>query len=137
MTARRALGDVFQLGTSETTTATRFNMRYATGCTIVALTSTSGNVTVQESNAASGGTNQTVATLPSEYFTQNNGVWTRVTSTTYTCAAGGLLAVYFAAVNFSSGFNYIGASHSAAHFALIFTGLESRRDPPNYPDVRA
>jgi hypothetical protein len=140
MTARRGLGDIFQLATSATTTAQRINMRYATGVTYAIIGATSGNATLQEANAASGGTLQNIANGVTEYFTQNNGVWTRVTqaaAATVTCAAGGLLAVYFAAVNFSSGFYYIAATHASASFVYVLHGLEQRRDPPSFPDARA
>src|SRR5258707_6186504 len=119
MTARRGLGDLFNLATSATTTKVRVNLQNATGVTFALIGATTGAATINECNAASGGTEQLYGTainaagLSLEYFTQASGVWTRATGTlsTVTAATGGLLAVYVSAVNLSAGFSYVDASH--------------------------
>lgn len=137
MTARRGLGDLFNLATSATTGKTRVNMQNATGCTFVLIGATSGNATINECNAASGGTEQALAVV-TEYFTQASGVWTRVTqaaASTVTAVSGGLLAVYVSAVSMSDGFTYLDATHSAGSFVYVLHGLEVRRDPTNLKAV--
>jgi len=138
MSARKGLGDLFNLATSATTSLVRANLEEAVGVTIVAIGATSGNVTLEEANAASGGTIQNIANGVTEYWTQNNGVWTKNTqaaAATVVCATGGLLAVYFPAVQFSSGFKYIAASHASASFVYILHELQSKRDPANLKAV--
>ena len=140
MTARRGLGDLFNLATSATTGVVRANLQNATGVTIVLIGATSGAATLTECNAASGGTSQNVANGVTEYFTQNNGLWTRVTqaaAATVTAATGGLLTVYFPAVQLTKGFTYIAASHASGSFVYILHGLELRRDPPSLKAVTA
>lgn len=140
MAQRRMLGDRFNLATSATTSLVRVNMKNAAGITFVLIGATSGAMTIQEANAASGGTIQNVATGFTEYFTQNNGLWTRVTqaaAATATAATGGLLAVYFAAVNLSAGFTYIAATHASGSFVYILHELQLRRDPTALAAVTA
>jgi hypothetical protein len=140
MSARRGLGDKFNLVTSATTSLVRANMKNASGVTVVLIGATSGAMTLQEANAASGGTIQNVANGVTEYFTQNNGVWTRVTqaaAATCTAATGGLLAVFFPAIQLSAGFSWIAATHASGSFVYILHDLQLRRDPPNLADARA
>jgi hypothetical protein len=139
VSAREGLGDLFNLATSATTGKTRANLKNATGVTIVLIGATSGNATINECNAASGGTEQTLP-LITKYYTQNNGVWTKITqaaAATVTAATGGLLAVYIPAVALSDGFTYIDASHASGSFVYILHGLQVKRDPINLVDVRA
>lgn len=140
MTARHYLGDAFNLDTSETTSGNRVNLKNATGVYIVALTATSGNVTISEANAASGGTSQSIASGVTEFWTSASGVWTRntqVAGATVACATGGLLAVYVSAAQLSSGFTYVSASHSTAHLAYVIVGLQSKRDPNSLANARS
>lgn len=133
MTARRGLGDLFNLATSATTAKTRVNMQNATGVTFVCIGATSGAVTINECNAASAGTEQAL-TATGDWWTQASGVWTKGSGTP-TAATGGLLAIYVSAVSMSDGFSYLDASHSAGSFVYILHGLESRRDPANLKAV--
>ena len=133
MTARRGLGDLFNLATSATTAKTRVNMQNATGCTFVCIGATSGAVTINECNAASGGTEQSL-TATGDWWTQASGVWTKGSGTP-TAATGGLLAIYVSSVSMSDGFSYLDASHSAGSFVYILHGLEVRRDPANLKAV--
>lgn len=139
MSARQGLGDLFNLATSATTSKTRVNMSGATGCTFVLIGATSGNATINECNAASGGTEQALAVI-TEYYTQASGVWTKVTqaaASTVTAATGGLLAVYIPAVAMSDGFKYLDATHSSGSFVYILHGLEVKRYAPNLAAVTA
>jgi hypothetical protein len=137
MSARQGLGDLFNLATSATTAKTRVNMENATGCTFVLIGATSGAATINECNAATGGTEQALAVI-TEYYTQASGVWTRVTQaagSTVTAVTGGLLAVYIPAVAMSDGFKYLDATHSAGSFVYILHGLEVKRSPANLKAV--
>lgn len=142
MTARQALGDLFNLATSATTAKTRVNLKNATGVTLVLIGATSADATVNECNAASGGTEQLVgggATLT--YYTQASGVWTKRTGTasasTFTGQTGGLAACYIPAVLLSAGFSYVDVTHSAGSFVYILHGLQVKRDPVNLVSVVA
>src|SRR5262249_12729691 len=129
----KALGRLFNLVTSATTTATRVNLKSASGVSIVAIGATSGNVTVTEATAASGGTSQNLPVITT-YWTQNNGVWTKVTqaaAATFTCATGGLAVAEIDAQQLDSGFSYVAASHSSASFVIIVHSLEVQRPPAN------
>ena len=133
MTARRGLGDLFNLATSATTGKTRVNMKNATGVTFVLIGATSGNATINECNAAANGTEQALSVV-TEYWTQASGVWTRHTqaaASTFTAATGGLAVCYVSAVSMSDGFTYLDATHSAGSFVYILHGLQVRRDPAN------
>lgn len=137
MSARQGLGDLFNLATSATTAKTRVNMENATGCTFVLIGATSGAATINECNAASGGTEQALAVV-TEYYTQASGVWTRVTQaagSTVTAVTGGLLAVYVSAVSMSDGFKYLDVTHSAGSFVYILHGLQVKRAPANLKAV--
>ena len=139
MSAREALGDLFNLATSATTAAVRANLKNATGVTLVLIGATSGAATVQEANAASGGTAQDLAVI-TKYYRQNNGVWTKVTQAagaTFTAGTGGLAACYIPAVALSDGFTYITGSHASGSFVYVLHGLQVKRDPVNLVDVRA
>ena len=139
MSAREGLGDLFNLATSATTGKTRVNLQNATGVTFVLIGATSGNATINECNAASGGTEQALAVI-TKYYTQASGVWTKVTqaaASTVTAATGGLLAVYIPAVALSDGFTYVDATHASGSFVYIIHGLEVKRDPANLKAVTA
>jgi hypothetical protein len=143
MAARQTLGDLFNLGTSETTNKVRVNLKNTTGCYVIALTATSGAMTINECNAASAGTEQLVggggSGVALVYYTQNNGVWTKNTGSgsQVTCATGGLLACFVPSVLLASGFNYLDATHASAHILYMLVELQGSRDPANLVDVRA
>ena len=139
MSSINPLGRLFNAGTSATTAAVRFSLRDCSGITFILIGATSGNATIQEANAASGGTAQNLATI-TEYYTQNNGVWTRVTqaaAATATAATGGLLSVFVPQGALSDGFGYLAASHGTGTILAVMADLDVRRFPPNLRDVRA
>lgn len=132
-----ALGRVFNLATSATTSAVRVNLEAATGITFVLIGATSGNATIQEHNAASSGTSQNLAVV-TRYYTQASGVWTKVTqaaAATVTAATGGLLAVYIGASQLSDGFKYISISHASGSFVYVLHDLNVQRAPANLKAV--
>lgn len=134
-----ALGRLFNLGVSATTAKTRVNMQDATGITFVLVGATSGNATVREANAASSGVEQDLAAV-TRYYTQNNGVWTKVTqaaAATVTAATGGLLAVHIPAGALSAGFKYITITHASGNFVYILHDLTVQRKPANLRAVTA
>lgn len=139
MSSINPLGRLFNAGTSATTGNVRFGMRDISGVTFLLVGATAGAATIQEHNAPSGGTSQNLAAV-TEYFTQNNGVWTRVTqaaAATVTAATGGLLAVFIPQGALSDGFTHVSASHATGTFVAIMADLDVRRFPPNLRDVRA
>jgi hypothetical protein len=95
------LGRVLNATVSVTTTAKRVNLRNCSGVLfLVTNASAATAVTIQEANAATGGTAQNLAAI-TEYWTQNatGGVWTRVTqaaaaTATTVANTAALLAVY-------------------------------------------
>lgn len=132
-----ALGRLFNAVPSETTTATWVNLSYSRGVDIFALTATSGNVTVQVAQDASGtnainydGTGGTDGITV--YWTYASGVWTKHTQSaadTFTCATGGLAVAFVGGYQLPAGYDYINASHSSAHLLLVTTDLEVQRRP--------
>jgi len=133
------LGRLFNLVTSATTAKVRANLENARGITIVLIGATSGNATINECNAATGGTEQALAVI-TRYYTQNNGVWTKVTqaaASTVTAVTGGLLAVYISAASLSDGFKYIDATHASGSFVYILHDLDVQRTPANLKNATA
>jgi len=140
MSARFGLGDIFNLATSATTSAVRVNLQNAVGVTFVLIGATSGNATITEANAASGGTSQNIANGVTYYYTQNNGLWTKQTqaaAATVTAATGGLLAVYVSAVQLSKGFSYAAISHASGNFVYVLHKLQNARQPEQLKAVTA
>lgn len=134
-----ALGRLFNAGTSATTANTRFGMADSPAVTILLIGATSGNATIQEHSAASGGTSQNLATV-TRYWRQNNGVWTLVTqaaAATVTAGTGGLLAVEIEATKLSDGFTHISASHASGSFVVLPHDLKTQRTPANLRDITA
>lgn len=139
MSSINPLGRLFNASVSTTTTNQRFSLRDASGVLFLVVGATTGNTTLQEANAASGGTIQNLAVI-TEYWTQNNGVWTRsvqAAAATAPSVTGGLTAFYVPQGALSDGFGYLAASHATATIVPIFADLDVRRAPQNLRDVRA
>lgn len=139
MSSINQLGRQYNLTTSATTAAVRASLRDCSGIGFVLIGATSGAATFSEANAASGGTNQALAAI-TEYWTQNNGVWTRVVqaaASTITATTGGLAYVYINQGALSDGFSYLSASHGTGSFVYIMGDLDVARWPQNLRDVRA
>lgn len=132
-----ALGRLFNAVPSETTTATWVNMSYSRGVQILALTATSGNVTVQVAkDAASTGAINYDGTAGTDgitvYWTYASGVWTKHTqaaAATFTCVSGGLAVAFVAGYQVPAGYDYVNASHSSAHLLLMPVDLDVQRRP--------
>ena len=140
MSSINPLGRTVNLATSATTAGVRVNLRQASGILFVLIGATSGNATISEANAASGGTSQSLANGITEYYTQNNGVWTRTTqaaAATFTATTGGLAAAYVSQGLLSDGFPYVSASHSSGSFVYVLSDLNVQRLMSNLADVRA
>lgn len=132
------LGRLYNLDTSATTTATRVNLRNAAGCLFVLIGATSGNATVTEANAASGGTSQNLATI-TEYYRHSSGTWTKVTqaaAATFTAGTGGLAACWIPQGTLSDGFSWVAASHASGSFVYIVGDLDVRRAVANLASTR-
>lgn len=138
------LGRTVNVGYSATTSAVRANLRDASGVLFILTGATTGSVTINEYNAATGGTTQVAGNGASYvYFTQNNGVWTRQAATTVNgtggvaATTGGVLAIYVSAGSLSDGFSYVSASHATGNFTYIIGDLNVGRKPENLRDFRA
>lgn len=129
----KGLGRLFNVQTSATTAAVRVSLKNASSVAIIAIGATSGNVTITEANAASGGTSQNLAAITT-YYTSAAGVWTKVTqaaAATFTLVTGGLAVAEIDAQQLSAGFSYIAASHASASFIILPHSLELGRKPEN------
>lgn len=138
MSARKGLGDLFNLATSATTAKVKVNMENATGVTFVLIGATSGAATINEYDSA--GANEAALATTTEYYTQASGLWTKRTQaagSTVTAVAGGLLAVHVPAVAMSDGCKYLSITHASGSFVYVLHGLEVKRDPANLKAVTA
>ena len=136
MTATTGLGYRFNLGYSPTTTKNRFNMKDAAVCGVLIVNATdTSNLTLNECNAASGGTEQALSVI-TQYWTQASATapaaWTRVTqaaASTVPGINGGVTYFEVSAVSMSDGFNWLDATHANATMVFIMNGLDVRRAP--------
>ena len=136
MSATTGLGYRFNLGVSATTQKNRYNVRdcAVVGILMVGATSTA-NLTLNECNAASGGTEQALSVI-TQYWTQASATapaaWTRVTqaaASTVPGINGGVTYFEVSAVSMSDGFTYLDATHANATMVFIMNGLDVRRAP--------
>lgn len=134
------LGRLFNLATSATTAKVRVNLENAAGVTFVLIGATSGDATINECNAASGGTEQALARTLA-YHTQASGLWTARTggvgTGVVTAQTGGLLAVYVDSTWLSDGFKYVDATHASGSFVYVIHDLKVQRKPANLKAVTA
>ncbi len=136
MSQMLGIGRHFNLGVSVTTAKNRFNMRDydMVGVLLVGATAVS-NLTLNECNAASGGTEQALAVI-TQYWTQASAAaptaWTRVTqgaASTVPSINGGVTYFEVSGVSMSDGFKYIDTTHASATMVYILNGLDVRRAP--------
>lgn len=139
MSSIMQLGRTLNLATSATTAALRVSLKDCSGIGFALIGATSGAATIQEANAASGGTAQDLAVITT-YWRQASGVWTKVTQAagaTFTAGTGGLAYVFIPQGALSDGFKYLTASHASGSFVYILGDLDVQRAPVNLRDVRA
>ena len=138
MSQIQGLGNRFNLGVSATTQKNRYNMRDCdvVGILMVGATSTA-NLTLNECNAATGGTEQALAVITT-YWTQASATapaaWTKVTqaaASTVPGINGGVTYFEVSGVSMSDGFKYLDATHANATMVFILNGLDVRRSPEN------
>jgi len=136
MSAMLGIGRHFNLGVSPTTQKNRFNMRDydMAGILLVGATAVS-NLTLNECNAATGGTEQALAVI-TQYWTQASATaptaWTRVTqaaASTVPSINGGVTYFEVSGVSMSDGFKYLDVTHATATMIFILNGLDVRRAP--------
>lgn len=136
MTAMLGLGRFFNVGVSITTAKNRFNMRdcEVAGILMVGASAVT-NLTLNECNAASAGTEQALAVV-TQYWTQASAAaptaWTRVTqaaASTVPSINGGVTFFEVSGVSMSDGFKYLDATHATATMIFILHGLDVRRAP--------
>jgi len=138
MAAKLGLGYLYNLGGSVTTAKNRFNLENADAVGILMVGATAAtNATVNECNAASGGTEQALAVVTT-YWTQaaiaTPTAWTKVpqaAASTVPSINGGLTYFEVSAVSLSDGFKYIDVTHATATMVFILHGLEVMRAPEN------
>ena len=136
MSAMLNLGRLFNGGVSPTTQKNRFNMRDCDVVTIWMIGATStANLTLNECNAATGGTEQALAVI-TQYWTQASATaptaWTRVTqaaASTVPGINGGLTVFEVSGVSMSDGFKYLDVTHANATMLFILGGLDVKRAP--------
>lgn len=134
-----ALGREFNLATSAATAAVRVNLESASGITFVLIGATSGDATIQEHDAASGGISQNLAVI-TRYWRQNNGLWApvdQVAAATFTAGAGGLAVAHISAAQLSDGFQWLSASHATGSFVYALHDLTYQRAPDKLKAVTA
>lgn len=139
MSSINPLGIEYNLGYSAAAGNVRFSMKHISGVVFVTAGPTSGNTTIQEHTAASGGTSQNLSAV-TEYWTWNAGIWTRVSqvaAATFTSATGAMAAAFIPQGALSDGFSYVSASHGTGITIAILGKLDIQRRLTNLPDVRA
>lgn len=144
MSSINPLGRLLNATASVTTTAKRVNLRDCSGALFLVVNASAATAfTVQEANAASGGTAQNLAAI-TEYWTQaaTGGVWTRVTqaaaaTATTVANTAALLAVYIPQGALSDGFSYLTGSHATGTVITVLSDLDVQRWPSNLRDVTA
>jgi hypothetical protein len=138
MSAMIGLGRLYNVGVSPTTTKNRYNLEN-TDCVGVLLVGASAatNATVNECNAASGGTEQALAVVTT-YWTQAvataPAAWTKVTqgaASTVPSINGGVTYFEVSAVSLSDGFKYLDVTHATATIVFILHDLDVKRTPEN------
>ena len=136
MSQMLGLGRLFNLGVSITTAKSRFAMRDydQVGILMVGATAVS-NLTLNECNAASAGTEQALAVV-TQYWTQavagTTTAWTRVTqaaASTVPSINGGLTYFEVSGVSMSDGFGWLDATHATATMIFVLHSLDVRRAP--------
>src|SRR6266496_2763429 len=136
MSAMIGLGRLYNLGVSPTTQKNRFNLENCDCVTILIVGATAAtNATVNECNAASGGTEQALAVVTT-YWTQASAAaptaWTKVTqgaASTVPSINGGLTYFEVSGVSMSDGFRYIDTTHATATMVYVLNGLDVKRAP--------
>jgi len=138
MGAKIGLGYLYNLGVSVATQKNRFNLESAdcVGVLMVGATAAT-NLTLNECNAASGGTEQALAVVTT-YWTQAAAsaptAWTKVTqgaASTVPSINGGVTYFEVSAVSLSDGFKYVDVTHATATMVFVLHGLEIMRTPEN------
>lgn len=138
MAAQIGLGNLYNVGVSVTTAKNRFNLENA-NCVGILLVGASAvsNLTLNECNAATGGTEQALAVVTT-YWTQASAAapaaWTKVTqaaASTVPSINGGVTYFEVSAVSLSDGFKYLDTTHATGTSVFILHGLEVKRAPEN------
>ncbi len=138
MSARKfQLGDLFNLGVSTTTGKQRFNMENARCATILLVGATGAtNLTLNECNAASGGTEQALSCVTTywDYAAQATPtIWvkhTQAAASTVPSVANGVSVFEVLDTSLSDGFRYLDVTH-ATGTAVFVLGLRVGRTPEN------
>jgi hypothetical protein len=138
MSAQLGLGRLYNCGVSTTTAKQRFNMENCAVAGILLVGATGAtNVTVNECNAATGGTEQALAVVTTywDYAAQATPTaWvkhTQAAASTVPSVANGVSYFEVAAVSMSDGFKYLDVTHATGTAVFILHELEVKRAPEN------
>jgi hypothetical protein len=136
--AQEGLGRLFNARISTTTAALTVGMKDASAVTIFGTSTGAGDVTFTQRTGADA-TGSSAALPITVYYTQTNGVWTRVTQTADDAFAMNvtLWAVPINNTQLSDGYKYVTASAAAGTLFLVKHDLTAPRTPANLPDIRA
>lgn len=141
--AVEGLGRLFNYGTSTglVATAARMSLKNYAGCGIVVVGATGNTpVTVNEANAATGGTSQGLVKV-TRYYQQaaGAGTWTKVLQAAAAASgnigAGGIFSCYIDGTQLSDGFTYLQAGHATGTVLYVLHDVEVQRDPRNLASV--
>jgi len=138
MSGMIGLGRLYNVGVSTTTAKQRFNLENSdcVGILLVGATA-STNVTVNECNANTGGTEQALAVVTTywDYAAQATPTaWVKHTqgaASTVPSVANGVSYFEVSAVSLSDGFKYLDVSHATGTAVFILHDLDVKRAPEN------
>lgn len=138
MSGQLGLGRHYNLGVSTTTAKQRFNMENCAVAGILLVGATGAtNLTLNECNAATGGTEQALAvvTVYWDYAAQATPtVWvkhTQAAASTVPSVANGVSYFEVAAVQLSDGFKYLDVTHATGTAVFVLHDLQVKRAPEN------
>ena len=136
MSSMMGIGRSYNLGVSVTTAKNRFHMRdYDMAGILITGATAATNLTLNECNAASAGTEQALAVV-TQYWTQAAAsaptAWTRVTqaaASTVPSINGGVTYFEVSGTSMSDGFAWLDVTHATGTMIFVLNGLDVRRAP--------
>jgi hypothetical protein len=136
--AQEGLGRLYNARITTTTAALTVSLAKAGGVSIFGTSTGAGDVTFTQRTAADAGGSSAALTITT-YYTQTNGVWTKVTQTADDAFAMNvtLWCVEVRAEQLSDGYKFVTASAAAGTMFLLTHDLRTGRAPANLPDIRA
>jgi hypothetical protein len=140
--AQEGLGRLFNARVSTTTAALTVGLKDAAAVTIFGTGTSTNDITFTQRTGPDG-TGSSAALHIDHYYTQTNGVWTRVAVGAADVTDGvfainaTLWAVEVFGTQLDDGFTYVAASCSSGTFFLVQHDLVAQRAPASLADIRA